>query len=324
VAAGLAEQSAPVLGRYAEPLHATVVDAEGHGVRGVSVTFSLGLGTYGAGASFLAGGTQAVAATDSSGQATSPPFVANAVAGAFSATASAADVPEPIVYKLRNVATKTTLTAGGTTAEEQSATVGAGYLLPLQASVVDLDGHPVEGATITFALVPSASGAAASFTGGAAQATVLTDAAGLATSPSFQANTVAGGFSATATIPGVVEPLRLALRNLAGTPATIVAGVAATEATLTGMRFPVRLAVTVTDANGNAVPGAVVTFAAPKHGASGHFGRRGHTVRVVTNTSGVAAAPSFTANRTPGGYVVVATVRGAERPAAFALVNERR
>jgi hypothetical protein len=190
--------------------------------------------------------------------------------------------------------------------------------------VVDLDGQPVEGATVTFSLVPSAGGAGASFTGGAAQATVLTDAAGLATSPSFQANTVAGAFTATATIAGVVEPLHFVLRNLAGRPATIVAGVAATESALTGTRFPVRLAVTVTDAKGNAVPGAVVTFTAPKHGASGHFGRRGHTVRVVTNAAGVAAAPALTANAKPGGYVVVATVPGAKRPAAFALVNVRR
>ncbi|MDX6516166.1 MAG: hypothetical protein QOH73_1832 [Gaiellaceae bacterium] len=322
VAAGLAEQSAPVLGRYAEPLRATVVDAEGRGVRGVSVSFSLGLGTYGAGASFVGGGAQATVLTDSSGQAISPPFVANSVAGPFTASASAADIPQPIGYSLHNTATTTTLAATGEAA--QDATVGAGYGRPLQASVLDAEGKPLEGASVTFTLVPSASGAGASFVGAAAQATVLTDAAGLASSPPLQANTVAGRFTATATLPGVTEPLRFSLRNLAGTPATIAAGVGATESALTRSRFPVRLAVTVTDARNNPVPGAVVTFTAPARGASGHFGRRGRRIRVATNASGVAVAPSFTANAKPGGYAVVATVRGARRPAAFALVNERR
>jgi hypothetical protein len=85
------------------------------------------------------------------------------------------------------------------------------------------------------------------------------------------------------------------------------------------------MAVTVTDANNNPVSGARVTFSAPARGSTGHFGTHAaRTVRVMTNASGVAVAPTFTANHLPGGYAVTARVTGAKRGAAFALVNERR
>jgi hypothetical protein len=161
--------------------------------------------------------------------------------------------------------------------------------------------------------------------GGGTQATALTDASGVATSPLFRAGNTAGSFTATATIAGVTAPVSYALRNVAGRPAAIAAGVAASESTPVAARFPIRLAVTVTDANGNPVPAARVTFRAPARGPSGHFGAHGaRTVRVTTNVSGIAVAPVFTAGRVPGGYVVTASVGGAKRAAAFALVNERR
>ena len=47
-------------------------------------------------------------------------------------------------------------------------------------------------------------------------------------------------------------------------------------------------------------------------------------VGLTTNANGVATAPSFTANRTPGGYVVVARVSRRGERTAFALVNGRR
>jgi hypothetical protein len=101
-----------------------------------------------------------------------------------------------------------------------------------------------------------------------------------------------------------------------------------------GAPFPIRLAVTVTDAQKNPVPGAPVTFAAPSAGASGRFTThtrgshshrarvwRSHTVQVKTDACGIAVAPAFTANHLQGGYIVEASVKHS-RPAAFALVNE--
>jgi protocatechuate 3,4-dioxygenase beta subunit len=321
-ATGPTEQSATVLGRYAQPLEATVLDADGHPVQGASVTFSLGSGTFGAGASFLGGGAQATELTDASGQATSPPFVANNVAGSFTALASAAGISEPVGYSLHNVAAKTTISA--TTRATQTATVATSYRRPLQARVLDGEGRPVEGASVSFAIGSSASGAGASFVGGGSQATELTGASGVATSPPLRAGAIAGRFAATATTVGATEPVSFSLRNLAGRPAAIAAGVAASESTPVASRFPIRLAVTVTDANGNPVGGALVTFTAPASGAGGHFRRGTRTARVATSSSGVAVAPTFTANNVPGGYVVIARAGGSKRSAAFALVNERR
>ena len=98
------------------------------------------------------------------------------------------------------------------------------------------------------------------------------------------------------------------------------------------MRSRSALAVTVTDAEKNPVPGALVTFSAPaaggrftlrSHGSRHHRARvsYAHTVAVKTSACGIAVAPPFTASRQPGGYIVKASAKPA-RPAAFALVNE--
>jgi hypothetical protein len=131
-----------------------------------------------------------------------------------------------------------------------------------------------------------------------------------------------------------VTPVSFSLVNLAGKPTKIAPGVGSPQSTPAGTAFPIRLAVTVTDADKNPVPGALVTFSAPAAGASGRFTtrtRRSHrhlshvshprTVRVKTNACGIAVAPTFTADRLAGGYIVKAAVKHV-RPAAFALVNE--
>ena len=124
--------------------------------------------------------------------------------------------------------------------------------------------------------------------------------------------------TAVATTPGA-SARTYALANRAGAPAAIAAGAASHESTAAGTRFPARLAVTVTDRNGNAVPGAVVVFTAPRGGPSGHFAGHGRSVRVRTDSHGVAVAPPFVAGRKAGGYVVVASVQG--KRTAFALGN---
>ena len=71
-----------------------------------------------------------------------------------------------------------------------------------------------------------------------------------------------------------VAPVGFSLVNLAGKPAKIAPGVGSTQSTPAGSAFPIRLAVTVTDAEKNPVPGALVTFSAPAAGASGRFALR--------------------------------------------------
>jgi hypothetical protein len=147
----------------------------------------------------------------------------------------------------------------------------------------------------------------------------VTDATGRATSPALVANKVAGRFTATAAVTSGNRTVSYSLRNVAGKPDAISAGGASGQSAPVGSRFPIRFAVTVTDANNNAVSGAVVTFRAPASGPSGRFPGGGRSVRVTTNAEGIALAPAFRANQTPGGYVVTASA-GGER-AAFALVN---
>jgi hypothetical protein len=77
--------------------------------------------------------------------------------------------------------------------------------------------------------------------------------------------------------------------------------------------------VIVRDSTNNAVSGAVVTFAAPTLGQSGTFTGGSPVARVVTNNSGIATAPAFTANSTTGAYPVTASLGASS--AIFALNN---
>jgi protocatechuate 3,4-dioxygenase beta subunit len=338
IALAPAKQSATVGARYRKPLEVKLLDRTGKPLQGLTVAFSLGTnsgagagangsgGGGAAGASFAGGSSQATAVTDADGIATSPRFSANVSAGRYTATATTTGTSEAATFSLDNLAGKApTITASSDM--KHSATVGSRYAKPLEVRVRDGSGTPLQGATVTFTLGASggggsgsASASGATFVGGSAQATETTNAAGIATSPHLEANTTAGSFTATATTAGTSNGASFLLHNLPGEPATITAGVAATESTGVGTRFPVRLAVTVSDKDSNPVAGMSVKFTAPARGAGGHFAGKKRTVTVKTDAKGVAIAPPFVANRTPGGYVVQAST--ARHSAAFALVNQ--
>jgi hypothetical protein len=174
----------------------------------------------------------------------------------------------------------------------------------------------------------------------------------MASAPTFTANYLAGGYTLTASSAygSVLFSLTnvegasanacgaassagaptAAMPGLAGRPTKLTAGVGISQSTPTGSHFPIHLAVTLTDAEKNPVSGVLVTFAAPSRGPSGYFTLRSggvhparrRSVVVKTDACGIALAPTFTADRRAGGYVVVASSEGMK--AAFALVNERR
>jgi hypothetical protein len=240
-------------------------------------------------------------------------------------------VTNPLSVSLDNLAGRPpTLRLIG--AVRRSATVDTRYRRPLEVEVAGANGKPVEGATVTFTLGAAAAGggaaasssAGASFIGGSAQATETTGASGIATSPTVVADATAGTFTATASTSGTTRVVSVPLRNLAGKPTTVTAGAASSESATVGARFPIRLAVTVTDSDRNPIAGVPVTFTASARGPSGTFTRphgSAYTITVRTNASGIAVASAFTANGSSGGYIVKATVKGAEA-VAFALVNE--
>jgi adhesin/invasin len=326
-------QSAAVNSPYAQELSVQVLDAGGNAVSGATVTFALGSagggsgpGASGAGASFVSGSAQATATTNSDGIATTPQFTANGTIGPFTATATVANVATPASFPLENLPGKgASLTVLGS--NRGAATVKQRYGHSLRVLLRSPTGTPEPGATVTFTLGAGGSGAgtgaSASFAGGTSTATAITGLHGIATSPSITAGTAAGTLTATATTTATTSTARFTLSVRAGKPATITAGIAAAESTKAGTRFVIALAVTVTDALGNKVPGALVRFAAPASGASGSFAARNHprTIWVRTDSAGVAVAPPFTANSQPGGYVVIASIAHGPRT-AFALVND--
>jgi protocatechuate 3,4-dioxygenase beta subunit len=341
---------------FASGLQVALTNSDGcavTGAAGVPVTFSAP--AAGASGRFAASNSDtATVGADTSGTAAAPALTANGSAGGYTVTASSQY--GSVSFSLTNTAAGIPARLTAIPLTRRSANVARRYPQPLQVKVLDAGGNPVAGATVTFTLDPASAGtcgtasaASASFAGGGTQTTTTTNASGLATSPALTANTTAGSFTATASLssdgssgsesPGkaaapTITPVSFSLSNLAGKPTKLTPGVGSTQSTPTRNAFPIRLAVTATDAQKNPVPGALITFSAPRAGASGRFTLRSssphhrahdsyaHTVTVKTNACGIAVAPPFTANDTQGGYIVKANA-GHARPAAFALVNAR-
>lgn len=368
-------QTALLNSAYATALQVALTNTDGcavdSGAAGMAVTFTAPTG--GASGVFSSSGTNTVTVgADSSGAVSAPTFTANGIAGSYTVTASSQY--GSVTFSLTNTAAGTPARIVAVSPAKQTATVSGRYRQALVAKVLDGNGNPVAGASVTFTLTASTatsscgtdsgastgsgssgagSGADASFAGSASEASATSNAAGVATSPTLTANGQAGTFIASAalgssgegeprsggssadTSTGVLAPALFTLSNLAGAPDKLTPGVGATQSTRVGARFPVGLAVTVTDALGNRVPDAFVSFTAPSAGAGGHFttrvasrshkrsGREHQTrvAKVKTNACGIAVAPAFTANRRAGGYIVKASA-GHARAAAFALVNE--
>jgi protocatechuate 3,4-dioxygenase beta subunit len=354
-------QTGTINSAYATGLQVALSNSDGcavtSGAAGAQVTFTAPPG--GASGVFSASATNTVTVgADSSGAVIAPTFTANAIAGSYTITASSEF--GTVTFALTNTAAGTPARLVALSPLKQTATVSGGYRRALAVQVLDGDGNPVAGASVTFTLSASTfaskcgtssgssgagSSAGASFPGGSSEASALSNATGVATSPALTADAEAGTFAASAALGSSgngepqggassdgLAPAVFTLTNLAGVPARLAAGVGAIQSTRVGAGFPIGLAVTVTDAQGNRVPDALVSFAAPAAGPGGRFtvrvashgrGRTRHTrvARVRTNACGIAVAPALSANADAGGYVVKASA-GPARAAAFALVNE--
>lgn len=210
------------------------------------------------------------------------------------------------------VAGSITATAG----TPQSTTVNTPFATSLQALVKDGGGNPLPGAIVTFTAPQS--GARGTFSGDSF-AFVTTDGSGLATA-SITANSLAGSYNVTATAPGAGQ-VTYSLTNDPGPASTITATAGGGLSAFVNTAFGIALQAIVRDSLGNAVSGVNVTFAAPGSGASGTFSGSGTSAMVATNASGVATAPTFTANSTTGGYTVTASAAGVVTPANFNLTN---
>jgi hypothetical protein len=203
---------------------------------------------------------------------------------------------------------------GGT---PQSTPVNGIFPNALAATVTDSSGNAVPGVNVTFAA--PASGASGTF-GSQPTLTVTTDAHGIATTPPFFANSTPGHYIMTATVTGVPTAADFSLTNI-GSPASITETSGSPQGATINTLFAISLTTTVKDSTGDTVPGVNVTFTAPASGASGTFAGGSATATIATNAQGIATAPAFTANSTPGSYTVTAAVTGVVTPANFFLTN---
>ena len=314
------DQVGQVDAAYPESLQVEVVDTTGCAVPDADVTFMAP--SSGASGTFTGGVTDVTVGTSSSGVATAPTFTANDVTGSLDVEAEVDgfDVDLSLTNSTVGVASSLSAASG----DNQEAAPGTGFAGPLVVTVEDSSGNPVDDETVAFAVTAGSSGATASFAGAATSATAETDEDGQATSPDLTAGTTSGSFTVTASVTGVTSTASFTLTVGSGTPYAITAGAGTSQEAEAGTDFAVPLAVTVTDSDGNDVAGATVTFKAPSSGPTGVFAGAGHTVKVTTNSEGVATAPAFSAGLTAGGCVVTATVTGVSSPASFALVDEAR
>jgi adhesin/invasin len=309
-------QSVTINSGFATALQATVKDAGGNLVSGVTVSFT----APGSGASgtFAGGASSATATTNAQGVATAPAFTANSTAGAFTVSAAVTGVSSSANFAM-TVQAGPAASVSAAAGSGQSATIGSGFATVLQAAVKDAGGNPVSGATVNF--TAPASGASGTFAGGVSSATATTNAQGLANAPAFTANSTAGAFAVTAAVAGVTTPASFALTNQAGPPAGVTATAGTPQSAAINVGFKTALQAMVKDAGGNGVGGVTVTFTAPANGASGTFAGDGNLAAVSTNAQGIATAPALTANATAGNYNITASVAGVSTPASFSLTN---
>ena len=177
----------------------------------------------------------------------------------------------------------------------QAATAGSALPLPLLVHVTDQYGVGFAGAVVTFTATGGATTTAT---------TVTTDANGDA-SNTATLGTSAGIDSITASIAGVVVPVRFSETALAGPPATDSIASGNVQVGTSGTALPVPLSVVVLDGHGNRVAGDTVTWVSATGTLSAPV--------TVTDAFGIASVqlmPALGANTVTasiGGSTLVAT-----------------
>jgi hypothetical protein len=296
---------------FPNDLQVSVADAYGNPEAGLLVEFAAP--ASGASASFAAG-TQVL--TNSQGIA-SAKLTANYVGGSFNIVATATGVSASAIFTLVNTAVpaKVTLKDG----DKQSATVDSPFAKKTTVQVTDANGKPVSGITVHFAVQKGSKGADGNFTG-----TAVTDANGVATAPGL-AGKKAGDFQVQAWVADVNTPATFKMTNTAGNAAAIATANGTPQSSGAGKPYTTPLVAFVTDVFGNPVGGAKVIFTVvPNGGAGAGFGglKGGlRTATAITNASGLASAPTLTANGTLGSFTVTAIAGSASTPAVFTLTN---
>jgi streptogramin lyase len=303
-------QNARIGFSYGARLQAKVTDPFGNPEAGVPVLFS----APGTGASVNFDALPMVL-TNALGIATSPEMSASHIVGSFNVTGTIAGFPATGAATFGLTNTDIPAVIRSVNGNPQQATVNTSYAKLLQVRVTDVDGEPVIGTTVFFALPSSGPGGTL-----AGPAAVVTDSHGMATSPILTANTIAGAFTLKAWVVGVATPAKFTLTNIPAAPAKITAVAGTPQSAAVHHKYTQALEAQVTDVFGNVIGGVKVSFSVPIAGASGTFAGKA-TVTAVTAADGVAIAPAFTANSQTGSFTAIASASGVSTAASFRLTN---
>jgi hypothetical protein len=298
-------QSTVINTAFSAPLVIEVLNSEGDGVPGVTVTFA----APSSGASANLSATSVTTDDNGLAQVTG---TANGVPGDYTITATVAGLPATS-FALTNVA-PSGITVGDATGTPQSATVLQSFSQALGVTVTDGGGHAVVGTPVIFSA--PVLGATATFPGGFL---AFTDSSGKA-SVAASANAIAGSYVVSASVIGGSTSATFSLTNNAG-PVAIAIPIGGTPQSATvSTPFTTPLQVKLTDAYGNPKAGLEVDFTAPGSGASATFPPDGNTTTALTDINGIATA-NATANANAGIYLVAASSDGLLTDVQFLLTN---
>jgi adhesin/invasin len=287
VPVGDAQFTGTVASRIPTALTVRVNDAQGSPVNGVPVTFTVADG----------GGTVSKQVdTTRSGGLASTTWTLGERAGAQRVTASAAGLTTVDFTATARAGSPSTIAVNG--GNTQTVVVGTASLTPPSVIVKDAFGNPVPGVSIIFTV---ASGGG-TLTNGAA----LTNAAGIATVGEWRMGTTLGAntLTALALASGVTgNPITFTAQATAGAAARIVPQGSGSISSIVFRNVAPVPQVRVTDASGNPVAGATVTFT----------GSTGSTVAGGSKTSdasGLASPDAWQLGTTAGTYTLAAAVTG--------------
>ena len=190
----------------------------------------------------------------------------------------------------------------------QSTGVSTTFPVALGVIVVDAYGNPVSGVTVTYAAPGSSPSATLSATTG------TTDANG-ATSVVATADTTAGVYVVTATLPNGTE-VNFTLTNDSTPPNTITVSSGSPASVVVGTELAAPVVALVQDNTGAPVVNALVTFTDPTAGATAQLA----APTALTNASGLAQVTGTASDQT-GTYSIVATAPNTSSPALFKITN---
>ena len=250
----------------------TVLSGGGQVTNGLTVTNAQGIATVGSWQLGLTSGTQTLAARVEANGVSNNPVV-------FTATGLAGPPASMVAVSLTT----------------QAAPAGSNVGDPPSVIVRDAAGVPVSGLTVTFAVTAGG--------GSVVGSPATTNANGIATLTSWRLGPQSGLNTVTATATGL-PTVTFNATGTAGTAATVVAHLGDNQVALQGTPVPLAPTVRVTDANGNPVTGAVVTFSVQSGGGSITGANQ------LTDALGLAPVGSWTLGATAPN-TLLATVTGA-------------